>query len=343
MRVLVLATSPQMRGGIPAVLNLHRKTNYWKEFNCCWLATHIDKSKLHKLLYFFKGLIVFICIAPFYDIIHIHLSEPPSAIRKLFFFLIGTLYQKKTIIHFHSFSPETTIEGRFKTIYQYMFSRSTMLIVLSAQWKQWVETSIDMDSDKILVVFNPCQDVEASILPKTKSILFAGTLSKRKGYHDLIVAFAALAARKKDWKLIFAGNGEIELAKKIAKKNNVEKQVEFLGWVSGKEKHNSFSQSSIFCLPSYAEGFPMAVLDAFSYGLPVVTTGVGGIPDVMTDGSEGLIFSPGDTTALSAKLLSLMESEGMRSFFSEKSRVLASTVFSPDTISNQITNIYNQI
>lgn len=76
----------------------------------------------------------------------------------------------------------------------------------------------------------------------------------------------------------------------------------FLGWVSGEAKDNAFKEAMIFCLPSYAEGFPMSVLDAWSYGLPVITTPVGGIPDVAQDGVNMLLFNPGDIDMLAKQM-----------------------------------------
>lgn len=115
-RVLIIATSHKTRGGITSVIKAHQKGEQWKKFHCKWIETHIDKGDFLKLLYFCKGWILFILNLPFYDIVHIHTSEPPSAIRKCLFMWWSKLWKKKVIVHFHAFSPETTINGKYQKV-----------------------------------------------------------------------------------------------------------------------------------------------------------------------------------------------------------------------------------
>jgi glycosyltransferase involved in cell wall biosynthesis len=68
----------------------------------------------------------------------------------------------------------------------------------------------------------------------------------------------------------------------------------------------------VFILPSYNEGLPMALLEAMSWGLPVITTPVGGIPELVISGTNGLLVNPGDIAGLSAALQSLVASEQLR-------------------------------
>lgn len=91
-------------------------------------------------------------------------------------------------------------------------------------------------------------------------------------------------------------------------------------------KAKVFQESSIFCLPSYAEGFPMAVLDAWAYGLPVITTPVGGIPDVAQDGKNMMLFMPGDTNTLAAKMDMMIRDVSLRNAIREESVKLSQTI-----------------
>ncbi|MCD8235983.1 MAG: glycosyltransferase family 4 protein [Prevotellaceae bacterium] len=142
-------------------------------------------------------------------------------------------------------------------------------------WYKEVEKNLNI-TDNIKVIYNPCTvEPLKNTYIKQNVILFAGSVNCRKGYSDLIKAFGRIAHSHPQWELHIAGNGEIEQGKALAKKLNIEEQVKFLGWVDGEDKDREFYQSSIFCLPSYAEGFPMAVLDAWAYELPVITTPVG--------------------------------------------------------------------
>ena len=338
-KVLVVATSPKSRGGIASVVKAHKQTEQWAICNCKWIVTHIDNGRLWALIYLVKGMLSFLFHLPTAKIAHIHLSEPSSAMRKLLFFACARLFRKKTIVHFHSFSIDSTVNGDKQWLYRYIFSRANRVIVLSKIWKDKVCEAFNIDN--VVVLYNPCATVVSEkIYTKKKTILYAGALCTRKGYADLLKAFAKIANEHRDWKLVFAGNGEIEDGKRISKELGIEEQSVFLGWISGAEKDQAFKEASIFCLPSYAEGFPMAVLDAWAYGLPVVTTPVGGVPDIVVDGENGLLFNPGDVDTLANKLSMLIESEELRAKIGEESLRLANTTFNVNTIADQLANIY---
>lgn len=179
-----------------------------------------------------------------------------------------------------------------------------------------------------------------SVVGKKKQILSAGVVNARKGYKDLIKGFAAIAVNHKDWKVVFAGSGEIEEGKALAKELGIESQVEFLGWVAGEAKDRVFRETSIFCLPSYAEGFPMAVLDAWAYGLPVVATPVGGLPDIVKDGEDCLLFNPGDCEQLAVQLERMITDEELREKIEGASRNFAEKVFNETVINGQLALIY---
>ena len=342
-KVLVVATSHKTRGGITSVVKAHQKGEQWKTFHCKWIETHIDKGAFFKLAYFIRSFTQYLFVLPFYDIVHIHLSEPPSALRKSIFVLWAKILNKKVIAHFHAFSPETTIDSKFRKVYGFIFSKADCVIVLSEYWQKALDTTFQL-GDKVKVIYNPCtSEVTASEYKKKKQILYAGTVNARKGYSDLIKAFAEIAMKHPDWKIVFAGNGEVEQGKKLAQELNIAPQTEFLGWINGDAKDKAFKESMIFCLPSYAEGFPMAVLDAWAYGLPVITTPVGGIPDIAKDGKNLLLFNPGDIHALAMQMDRLISNEKLRWVLSEESFKLSTTTFNIETINEEVENIYKSL
>lgn len=342
-KVLVIGTSHKTRGGITSVINAHKNGKQWTKYHCKWIETHIDKGAIWKLFYLIKGWLQFIILLPYYDLIHIHTSEPPSAIRKCLFMPLAKLLRKKVIVHFHAFSPETTINSKYKYVYKYLFGKADCVIVLSQLWKNYVNDAFNL-GDKVRVVYNPCiSEVSDNTYQKKKQILFAGTVNARKGYADMIKAFAKIAREYPDWKIVFAGNGEVKQGEELAKNLEIESQTVFLGWVNGKAKDKVFKESEIFCLPSYAEGFPMAVLDAWAYGLPVITTPVGGIPDIAEDGKNMLLFNAGDTEKLAYNMKTLIDNEDLRNQIINESIKLAKTIFNIDTINKQIESLYQEL
>lgn len=342
-KVLTVATSSRTRGGITSVINAYRQTTLWTDWNMVWIETHIDRSKIAKLWILIKALVIFLYHLPSTNLIHLHFSEPVSAIRKLLFVFLTKLFHKKLLVHFHAYSIDTTIHGRFSFAYKYIFGSADKVIVLSKYWLEEIAYKWPYLADKIIVLYNPCTHVQPLVVERQNTILFAGTVNERKGYQDLIRAFAAVKNNHPDWKLVFAGNGEIGAAKQLAKILQIETNVEFLGWVSGSKKDMAFRQSSIFCLPSYAEGLPMAMLDAFSYGLPVITTPVGGIPDLLTDFQNALIYQPGDIHALSDCLTKCISDQTLRDSLAESSTHLSTTTLNLVTITKELACVYQKM
>lgn len=339
-RVLVLATSIKTRGGITSVIKAHQKGEQWEKFQCKWIETHIDNRVLWKLFYLLKALTVYFLVLPFYDIVHIHISEPVSAFRKCLFFPWAKLWRKKIIIHFHSFSPDTTIHSKYHYIYKYLFTKADKVIVLSIYWKVVVNAKFHL-GDKVQIVYNPCtSEISSTVFDKKKQILYAGTINDRKGYKDLIRAFAIIATQYPNWQLVFCGNGEIEQGQRLATTLKIDKQIIFLGWVTGMDKDKAFKESMIFCLPSYAEGFPMAVLDAWAYGLPVITTPVGGISDIAVDGENILLFNPGDIEKLAMQIERMIIDKTLRRNIIRESINLSHSLFDIDIINKQIEELY---
>ncbi len=339
-RVLVVATSRKTRGGITSVLALYELSEMWSRFHCKWVGTHRDGNVVRKLWYLTKGFAQYVVLLPFYDIVHIHFSLHRSAKRKFPYFLLARLLGKKTIIHLHCGSQ---IDAIWSSVYQTMFEQCDCGIVLSESLKQKIEEHIGK-SEKLRVVYNPCPIVaKTTQYEKKNQILFSGTLYEGKGYKDFISAFAKVADKHPDWKIILAGNGEVGQASSLAKESGIDNQVELLGWVNGESKDKAFKQASVFCLPSYAEGFPMAVLDAWAYGLPVITTPVGGIPDVAMDGENMLLFNPGDIETLAEKLDIIMSDESLRNKLSAASAKMAVEKFNLVTITAQVAEIYESL
>ena len=338
-KVLVVATSRKTRGGITSVVKAHETGEQWNEYHCKWIQTHIDTSPVLKILYFTTALFLFIFLLPFYDLVHIHLA---AVNRKIPFVFLTKLYGKKLIVHLHFPGAETTLyDKRLSPRYKWCMQKADVVIALSYTWKKLIEDTYHINN--IRVIYNPCPVVKRDLSEKAdKYILYAGTVDHRKGYDDMIKAFAKVHEQCPGWRLVFAGNGEIEKGKRLAKDNEVADKCEFLGWVTGVDKERAFQKASAYCLSSYAEGFPMGVLDAWAYGLPVITTPVGGLPDVLNPGINALVNNPGDIEALAQNMVKIANDD-IRHSVAEKSLELADGIFSVQQINKQIGELYAEL
>lgn len=341
-KVLVVATSRKTRGGITSVVKAHETGEQWKKYHCLWIQTHRDGNPIRKLWYLFTALIEYACLLPFYDIVHIHIATTQSAKRKRLFFYPAKWLGKKTIFHFHPSNEKFLFEPYNQKLYRSLFTKADIVIVLSEQWRRWLKEALHV-TENVKVLYNPCPTVVCKPELQEKNILFAGTIIHRKGYEDLIRAFGKIAPKHPDWKIVLAGNGEIERAKEIAKEAGVDKQTVFLGWVSGHAKEEAFWHASIYCLASYGEGFPMGVLDAWAYGLPCIVTPVGGLPDIVINGENGLTFTPGDVSALASQLDKMITDDSLRNHIAAESLKLSHTKFDIGNINRKLGDIYNDL
>lgn len=348
IRVLILATSRKTRGGITSVVKAHEQGQQWKDFHCKWIQTHRDGPQWRKILYLLCAFAKYIILIPFYDAIHVHLTLGSSGKRKLPFIRIAKFFNKKIIVHFHPSSEKILFEPNDHKLGEKIFNVADLLIMLSPQWIRWVNEAYPGNNFKMKVLYNPCPKVNRRNIERKKQILFAGTILKRKGYDILIQAFAKIAKDVPEWKIAFAGNpyyengiNEIEHGKRMAESYGITSQIEWLGWVSGEMKEKVFNESSIYCLASDGEGFPMGVLDAWAYGIPCVMTPVGGIPDIVRDGVEGLLFPVGGTEKLSTQLKRMIIDEELRKSIVKATDIYVNSIFEQEEINKQLGNIYD--
>ena len=341
-RVLVVATSRKTRGGITSVVKAHETGGQWKKYHCRWIETHRDGNMARKLWYLAAALVEYVCLLPFYDIVHIHIATTQSAKRKRLFFILAKFMKKKTIFHFHPSNEKFLFEPKNRKLYRKLFSQADLVLVLSEQWRRWIKESLGL-TERIKVLYNPCPVVDRRDDLRRNQVLFAGTVIPRKGYAVLLKGFALIAGKYPQWKVVFAGNGEIDRARSIAESLGIAGQVEFLGWVSGDEKERVFQESSIYCLASDGEGFPMGVLDAWAYGIPCVVTPVGGIPDIVENGKNGLIFPVGDSGKLAEQLDLLMQDQSLRRQIVVGSDKYVYGQFCVENINRQLGEIYSTL
>lgn len=154
---------------------------------------------------------------------------------------------------------------------------------------------------------------EVSLDPEYKYILFVGRLIYDKGIYELVKAFRKISERYPEYRLILLGE-ETEKEKLIEYLNNygILDKVIFRGIVPYSQVADYMKVSEMLLFPSWAEGLPNVVLEAMASGLPVVTTSVGGIPEVVEDGVTGLLVPPKDADALATAALRIIEDNELR-------------------------------
>ena len=142
---------------------------------------------------------------------------------------------------------------------------------------------------------------------------------------------------------VLAGNGELDKVQKIIKEHHLQDIVEVPGWISGSEKEAYYKDSHFLILPSYNEQMPMSILEAMSYGYPILASNVAGIPEMVEHGVNGLLFNPGDLDILDKYLRQLCDDESLRDTMGLNSKQLVLDKFETGLILEELVDIYKQI
>lgn len=147
-------------------------------------------------------------------------------------------------------------------------------------------------------------------LPRGRVVLTVARLLRAKGLYDLVEAARTVVERHPDVRFAIAGDGPAEsgLRAQIVR-YGLERQVILLG--HRPDVSRLLDRATVFCLPSHHEGVPLSVLEAMARGLPCVTTAVGGIPDVVRDGVDGIVVPPQDPPALAAAIERVLDDSGL--------------------------------
>ncbi|HEY3312579.1 MAG TPA: glycosyltransferase family 4 protein [Anaerolineales bacterium] len=143
---------------------------------------------------------------------------------------------------------------------------------------------------------------------KNGFILSVGRLGPGKGLEDLIDSMPSISAMNKDIKLIITGDGPVRAAlEQRVKAYHLNDRVHFEGHVSDRDRLvDLYQKASLFVLPSHHEGLPTVILEAMACGCPVIATNVGGVPNVIEDGKNGIIIPPGDPNHLAGAVQALL-------------------------------------
>jgi glycosyltransferase involved in cell wall biosynthesis len=190
------------------------------------------------------------------------------------------------------------------------FARSQMMKQSDyVHWHKFVVSQLGVDPER----FRPRPFRAAPDPPDPFDILCVGRLTPAKGQHLLIDAAAELAKQGRRVRLRLVGNGPDERAlREHAARVEFPECVVFEGAVNQDRIRTFYAAADVFCLPSFAEGIPVVLMEAMAMEIPCVTTHIAGIPELIQDGVDGLLVAPSDRNALVEALARLMDDAGLR-------------------------------
>lgn len=329
-----------VRGGVAAVENVY--STFYQPFN--HVTTTVTNGQVKKLLVLCKAILQFLywmLFHPEIKILHVQGASNASFWRKRIFIYIAKWFDKKVVYHMHG-GGFGDFSRKHPQAVRRLLEKCDVVIALSDYWKSFFESELHFKN--VVVVKNVI--AEPVINPnKTTcfSLLFLGLLGQNKGIYDLL---DCLNEHKSVFsgklKLFVGGNGEISKVTQIISKYGLSDIVSFEGWVSGDKKIELLNKVDAYILPSYHEGLPISILEAMSYSLPIISTNVGGIPEILKNGENGFIMSPGDKDAMYRAILELMNNEKLRMDMGKASYSKVQEHM-PDFVERQLNDLYRSL
>ena len=310
------------------------------------IVSHVEGGKFEKLLYVLRALGTFFT-TPRVDVVHIHVASAASFYRKSLFVWAARLRGKPAFLHVHGSNFNSFYSGSaapLRTYMRWVFARCARTLVLSETWRQFFTQHIVQSRVEVLHNGVHVDRFEACRTPMadTSHFLFLGRLGVRKGIYDLLEAIDQLVNQQQQRHLRFllAGDGELAEVQALIDAKGLQEQVQVLGWIDSQGKLELLKQVSTIVLPSYNENLPMAILEAMAAGKVIISTTVGGIPDVITPGTNGFLLPPGDVAALSRYLLQVSTDPALAARIGAHNIACISTDFNLRIINEQLAQLY---
>lgn len=328
---MIITLGTDAPGGIKSVIDGYIADGLYDEVEHLRVTTHLGNSKVEDISLFLRSLIkIFPLLFSKKEIIlHCHMSYNGSFWRKLIFLLIAKLANQKTVIHLHGsefkvyFRNSTKLR---KKLIIYLINNANEFVVLSKGWSSYI-LSI---ADKVPCVINNYVDVlDGSSVRENTEVLFLGAFIERKGIYDLLRALPLLNS---PIKLNLCGAGEDEKVQSLVRELNLSDLVVFHGWVDSAKKYKLLERSSVFVLPSYNEGLPMAIIEAMGKNIPVICTPVGAIPEIIKNRETGLLVNVGDIKAIALALDELLSDTDLTNTIAKNAKKVYLSKFTSKTI-----------
>lgn len=314
-----------VRGAAAALLiSLTRNfRGFWRGFGLAWRLGGLDlKRLLLNFGYFTEALMVGVWMRRVGQRhLHAHLGGPSATVGMY----VKRVFQYGFSITVHG--PDEFFDARGQYLLQKVeaadficcissYGRSQLMRVSPyAHWAKLLVVRLGVDPDQ----FSPRPQRTA---PECFEILCVGRLTPAKGQHLLIDAVARLRQQGHSVRvrLVGAGDDEPGLREHAARIPQPESIV-FEGGVNPDQIRKLYESADIFCLPSFAEGIPVALMEAMAMEIPCVSTTVAGIPELIRDGVDGLLVAPSDLDGLVEALSKLIDNAALRAEVAKSGRV----------------------
>ena len=271
-----------------------------------------------------------------FDVVHSHLFPANLATAR-----IPERRSPPCVMTEHSIDNRRRHWRLARSIDRRVYSRfSTIVCVSDAVRAALLEWDAGQGA-KCEVVPNAVTILEPAVVERTLDVLCVGNLARRAKGVDVLLEAVALAGERIG-SVAVAGDGLLrEELERQSDRLGLHRKVSFLGSVAGPRR--LMRTARVFVLPSRWEGMPMALLEAMEAGLPVVASSVGGIPEVVRDGWNGVLVPPESPPALSAAITGLLEDPSRARRLGRRARRTIVEGFSIEHHATRLVELYDRL
>lgn len=345
----MIGTDPSGKGGIASVVSVYRDHGLFDRYGVHYIATHREGSLFSKLVCGAVGGlgILRLLLGRRLSLIHAQVASYGSFKRKANYLALARFFGVPTIFHLHGaefkkFTDEIASPRLRRKIVRTL-QQSTQVVALSESWADYLR--------KVAPGIQVCSIANPVFVPAEGSreleeagrVLFLGRAEQRKGVFDLLAAFSKVVERRPDSRLAVGGDGDLDRVRERVQELGLGRNVEVLGWVAGDAKQAQMARAQVFVLPSYDEGLPMSMLEAMAHGKAIVVTPVGGIPEAVQHGQQGLLVQPGAVDELASALLLLVDGAELRARLGDAARARVAERFGTVPVLGRIGALYERL
>jgi len=326
--LFLIPYSESTKGGMTEITRMYINEGFFKDPNIHMLNTFFKSgnNKISFLIRFITIKLRFIRnifkLKP--DVVYVMTSAYASFYDKMIYCLIGKIFGKKIILNvvgaFDDFYEAKSIN---RMLIQWSLSVPDAVIVGGKFWTDYFRSNFP--NLRIETIPNPVKSNEYYRLPngssKKSRIVFLSEMIMAKGLAELVGVIKKTEEQSDKFDFIIMGSGKEYnwLVEQLSKQ--VEKGFVFIkGRVTHEVKINELAKADLYLFLSHSDFMPISVLEAMSASLPILSTDVGALPDLVHNEVNGYLFSPGDVDPIVDKLRMLQENRHLIEGMGEQSR-----------------------
>lgn len=341
----MVGTDPAGQGGIAAVVSVYQQQGFFSRWQVLYLPSHREGGWVRPFL-LAAARLLWGLLCRRVSLLHAQVASYGSFARKSLLLALARAFNVPTVFHLHGaeFQKFYASSPAWRQAWiRHTLRQSDCVLALSDAWCEFLLGIVP--EARVRVLANPVKLPEKASRQGERAgrMLFLGRADRRKGVFELLAALRQARAQHAQLHLRIGGDGDLDAVRAAIEREGLQNAVTLLGWVRGADKERELAEAEVFVLPSHDEGLPMALLECMARGKAIVSTPVGGIPQALRDGQDGLLVPPGAPEALAAALLRLHGDAALRRQLGDSARERVRAHYATDTVLARLEAIYREL